>query len=180
RAELGTFTGDDWNNTIKLLRTRAGITNTALPTTVDTYLQQNYFPNISDPALLEIRRERGIELALEGFRYYDLFRWKAGNLLQMTYTGIYVPAMNTLYDLNQDGKPDVSFVSTIPTTKVSGVYYFLIDNTQVRLSNGTSGTIVWLSNITREWDDYKYYYPIPYNELVLNHNLVQNLGWDHP
>jgi len=180
KAELGTFTGTDWNNTIQLLRARAGIPNSPLPTTADPYLQQNYFPGISDPVLLEIRRERGIELALEGFRYYDLFRWGFGNLLTMPYTGLYVPAMNTLYDLNGDGKPDVSFVSAIPSSKVSGVYYFLIDNTQARLSQGTYGTLIWLSNITREWDDYKYYYPIPFNELVLNPNLQQNAGWDHP
>jgi len=91
-----------------------------------------------------------------------------------------VPAMNTLYDLNGDGKPDVSFVTSIPANKVAGVYYFLIDNTQTRLTDGTSGNLIWLNNITREWDDYKYFYPIPYNELVLNRNLVQNGGWDHP
>jgi len=180
KAELGTFTAADWDLTIKPLRARAGITNTAMPATADVYLQQNYFPGISDPVLLEIRRERGIELALEGFRYNDLFRWKSGRLLQMTYYGLYVPAMNTLYDLNGDGKPDVSFVGAIPSTKVSGVYYFLIDNSQVRLTQGTKGNIVWLNNITRQWDDYKYYYPIPYNELVLNRKLVQNPGWDHP
>jgi hypothetical protein len=180
KAELGSFTAADWNASIKLLRARAGITNTAMPSTVDTYMQQNYFPAISDPALLEIRKERGIELALEGFRYDDLLRWNAGHLLQMTYNGLYVPAMNTLYDLNGDGKADVSFVSSIPATKVPGVYYFLIDNSQTKLSAGTSGNLIWLDNIAREWDDYKYFYPIPYNELVLNRNLVQNPAWDHP
>lgn len=180
KAELGTFTLSDWNATIKLLRVRAGLTNTDMPTVVDAYLQQNYFPGISDPVLLEIRRERGVELALEGFRYYDLFRWDLGGLLTMPYTGLYVPAMNTLYDLNGDGKPDVSFVTATPANKVAGVYYFLIDNAQARLSQGTYGTLIWLSNITRQWSDYKYYYPIPYNELVLNPNLKQNDGWDHP
>jgi len=180
KAELGTFTSSDWDKSVKLLLARAGITNTAMPVTVDTYMQQTYFPAVSDVAILEIRKERAIELALEGFRYDDLMRWKAGDLLQMTYTGLYVPAMNTLYDLNGDGKPDVSFVTSIPANKVAGVYYFLIDNTQTRLTDGTSGNLIWLNNITREWDDYKYFYPIPYNELVLNRNLVQNGGWDHP
>lgn len=180
KAELGTFAPADWNASIKLLRARAGLTNTAEPSTVDTYMQTNYFPSISDPLLLEIRKERGIELALEGFRYDDLLRWKAGDLLKMTYNGLYVPAMNTLYDLNGDGKPDVSFVSTIPGTKVPGVYYFLIDGSQTKLSAGASGNLIWLENIPREWVDYKYFYPIPYNELVLNRNLVQNTGWDHP
>ncbi|HVW62328.1 MAG TPA: RagB/SusD family nutrient uptake outer membrane protein [Puia sp.] len=180
RAELGPLDAADWNATIKPLRARAGLTNTDMPSTPDVYMNQNFFPDISDATLLEIRKERGIELALEGFRYDDLKRWNAGDLLKKQYLGLYVPAMNTLYDLNGDGKPDVSFVSSTPATKVSGVYYFIIDGSQAALSNGTSGNIIWLNNIARDWDTYKYFYPIPYNELVLNHNLVQNTGWDHP
>ena len=81
----------------------------------------------------------------------------------------------SLHDLNGDGKPDVSFVSATPSSKVSGVYYFLIDNAQARLSNGTYGTLIWLNNITREWDDYKYYYPIPFNKLVLSQSNVRRV-----
>lgn len=180
KAELGSFQQADWNNTIGVLRARAGITQTGMPTQPDAYLEQHYFKGIHDAALLEIRRERGVELALEGLRYNDLFRWKCGDLLTMEYKGIYVPAMNVLYDLNEDGKDDVCFVSTIPAKKVPGVYYFLIDNDQSKLSSGTSGNIIWLDNITREWQDYKYYYPIDYDELVLNPSLEQNSGWDHP
>ena len=180
KAELGTFTQTDWDATIGVLRTRAGIPNSTIPAVADSYLQQNYFPDITDAALLEIRRERSIELCLEDFRYDDLIRWKAGSLLEKPYTGLYVPAMNSLMDLNEDGKPDVSFVSSIPSTKVPGVYYFLVDNDQSKLSQGTKGVLIWLDNIDREWDDYKYFYPIPYNELVLNPGLVQNAGWDHP
>lgn len=71
KAELGSFTSEDWAITIGALRGRAGITGglTALPTTIDPYLQNTYFPEISDPVLMEIRRERGIELAIEGFRF---------------------------------------------------------------------------------------------------------------
>lgn len=177
KAELGSFEETDWNNTIKPLRARAGLTNTALPAAADPYLQAHYFPAITDKALLEIRRERGVELALEGFRFYDLVRWKLGNLLTMTYDGIYVPAMDTPIDLNEDNKPDVAFVTATPPNKVPGVYYFLLDGSQTRLSNGTSGNLIWLSNIDREWKDYKYLYPIPYNETVLNPDLGQNPEW---
>ncbi|HTN38142.1 MAG TPA: RagB/SusD family nutrient uptake outer membrane protein [Arachidicoccus sp.] len=180
KAELGSFQSSDWDKTIRLLRRRAGLQMTDMPAQPDSYLQQHYFPGIQDAALLEIRRERGIELALEGLRYDDLFRWKKGDLLTMQYKGLYVPAMNTLYDLNEDGKDDVSFVTTIPSKKKPGVYYFLIDNDQSKLSDGTSGVIIWLDNITREWSDYKYLYPIDYDELVLNPKLEQNAGWDHP
>lgn len=177
RSERGVFNAADWDATIAPLRRRAGITVTTMPATADLYLKQNYFPEISDPVLLEIRRERGIELALEGFRYDDLKRWRAGKLLQNQYDGMYVPALNTLIDLNEDGKMDVSFVESIPATKVPGVYYFLIDKVQFKLSGGASGNLILFDNLERKYQDYKYFYPIPYNEIVLNGNLVQNPDW---
>jgi hypothetical protein len=84
KAELGTLTDADWAMTIGALRERAGITGglTTKPTVVDPYLQETYFPDITDPVILEIRRDRGIELAMEGFRFYDLMRWKRGELLE--------------------------------------------------------------------------------------------------
>lgn len=177
KAELGTLSTADWNATIALLRQRAGITAAPFPTIADTYLQQNYFPEIDNAVLLEVRRERGIELALEGFRYDDLLRWKAGKLLEKQYDGMYVPALDALMDLNEDGKMDVCFVTAIPATKVPGVYYFLIDNVQFKLSNGASGNLILFSNLQRKFEDYKYFYPIPYNEIVMNGNLVQDPRW---
>lgn len=185
KEELGTLTDEDWSNTIGALRARAGITGglTAKPTVVDPYLQQNYFPNISDPVLLEIRRERSIELAWEGFRFYDLVRWKRGELLEQPWTGMYVPALNSLMDLNNDGIPDVAFVQVDPTNPVQGVTYVNIaptingkDNPQ-QLTNGTYGELTWLNNSPREWDDKKYYYPIPETAILKNPKLGQNPGW---
>lgn len=177
KAELGAFTADDWDKTIKLLRTRAGITNTSMPAGADTYLQQNYYPDITDAVLLEIRRERGVELVLEGFRYDDLKRWKAGKLLEKQYDGMYVPAMDTPYDLNEDGKPDVAFVTQVPANKVPGVYYFIIDGQQFKLSDGNKGRLILMDNLPRKFEDYKYLYPIPYDEIVLNPALEQNPQW---
>lgn len=177
KAELNSFTATEWDATIKLLRERAGITNSPFPIAADPYLKQKYFPDISSPALLEIRRERAIELVMEGFRYDDLKRWKMGKLFEMDYIGLYVPALNVLNDLNEDGKPDVSFVKTIPANKVAGVYYFLIDDKQVKLTEGDKGNLVWVINIQKKFEDFKYYYPIPYNEIVLNGKLQQNPGW---
>lgn len=177
KAELNTFTSGDWDKTIKPLRARAGIANATMPITADTYLQQNYYKDITDPVLLEIRRERGIELVLEGFRYDDLKRWKAGRLLENQYDGLYVPAMDTPYDLNEDGKLDVAVVTKVPATKVPGVYYFIIDNVQNKLSDGTKGRLILMDNLTRSYDDYKYLYPIPYDEITLNPALAQNPLW---
>lgn len=177
KAESGTFTATDWDETIKILRARGGIQNASMPVVADSYLIANYFPDISDPVLLEIRRERGIELALEGFRYNDLMRWKSGKLLEIPYVGMYVPALDVTYDLNEDGKQDVSFVKTIPATKVPGVYYFLIDDVQFKLSEGDKGNLILLDNLDRSFEDKKYFYPIPFNEIVLNPNLDQNPDW---
>jgi hypothetical protein len=185
KEELGTFTDQDWSNTIGALRARAGITGglTAKPTMVDSYLQSNYFPGISDPVLLEIRRERSIELAWEGFRFYDLMRWKKGNLLSEPWTGIYVPSLNTLMDLNNDGIPDVAFVQTALANPVAGVSYVNVApiingkaNPQ-QLTNGTYGELTWLKDQPREWNDKKYLYPIPESALLKNAKLGQNPGW---
>src|SRR5258708_967779 len=178
KSELGAFTPADWNNTIALLRTRAGLTNTSYPATADTYLQQNYFPNISDAALLEIRRERSIELMCEGLRFDDIRRWKTGQLMNMPYNGVYVPQMNTPYAMNGDGVLNVSFVTAAPASgAIPGGYYYTINGTFVKLTQGAQGNIIWLANATRVWDDKMYYYPIPTSEIVLNPNLKQNPGW---
>jgi starch-binding outer membrane protein, SusD/RagB family len=178
RAELGTFTTDDWAQTIALLRKRAGITDLSMPTTLDQYMKDNFYTNITSIPLMEIRRERDIELAAEGFRYTDLKRWKEGKLLEKQKDGIYVPQEGQLLDLNSDGKPDVAFVTTTPPAPVAGVVYFKINNGIAKLEKGTSGKLIYQLNLTPTYPDYKYYAPLPYTELLLNENLAQNLGWD--
>jgi hypothetical protein len=186
KAELGTLTDADWALTIGKLRTRAGITGglTTKPTVVDTYLQSKYFPGITDPVILEIRRDRGIELCMEGFRFYDLIRWKRGELFAMEWNGMYVPALVTPMDLNEDGVMDVAFYQgTKPSPAVSGVTYIDVSNTvggkpnAQKLKNGTSGELTWLNTVPRVWADKNYYYPIPEADRLMNTNLVQNPGW---
>ncbi|RXK81456.1 RagB/SusD family nutrient uptake outer membrane protein [Filimonas effusa] len=177
KAELGEMNNDLWNTTIAALRKRAG-TGTQPPATADKYLQQVYFPEISDPFLLEIRRERGIELVYEGFRYADLLRWKKGHLLEMQWKGIYVPAMDQPMDLDGNGTPDVSFVKTIPATKVPGVVYYVIDGSAARLTEGTKGFVTWRDDEKRSFPDKKYFRPIANADYVLNPKLGQNKGWE--
>lgn len=68
KFESGEFTETVWDNTIKLLRERAGFTNAAA---------LNYDSSLSSTALQTvIRNERRSELAMEGLRIFDIRRWK--------------------------------------------------------------------------------------------------------
>lgn len=145
---------------------------------MDPYLQSTYFPGLSDPVLLEIRRERGIEMVLEGLRFFDILRWKRGELMEMEWRGFYVPAVDEYMDLNEDGIQDVYFyIGTPPETQESGVFYINVGSDPRVLSNGTFGESIWMNDIPKEWDDKKYFYPIPQQHLFVNPNLGQNPGW---
>jgi hypothetical protein len=186
KAELGTLTDQDWAVTIGVLRSRAGITGglTAKPIVADPYLIANYFPGINDASILEVRRERGIELSLEGLRFSDILRWKRGQLMDQEWNGFYVPALNTPLDLNEDGILDVAFYQGAkPSPAAAGVTYVDVStnigtakNSQ-QLKNGTSGELTWMNEIPRKWDDKMYYYPIPQADLQRNPALGQNQGW---
>ncbi len=70
-AELGELTQTDINNTINLLRTRAGIVGISLASIPDDPARDS---DVS-PLLWEIRRERRCELMMDGFREWDIRRW---------------------------------------------------------------------------------------------------------
>lgn len=187
KTELGTLTDADWALTIGELRKRAGITSglTNKPTQADAYMKSVYFPEISDPVLLEIRRERGIELVGEGFRLQDLIRWHKGNLMEINWNGFYVPALDVPMDLNADGAPDVCFTFQEDVKDpVKGVTYVNVAPTKggtvnpQQLSEGTKGELIWLNNIEKTWTDKNYLYPIPESALLMNDKLGQNPGWE--
>ena len=185
KAELGTLTDADWALTVGKLRERGGITGglTTKPTQADPYLVTNYFPGISDPSILEIRRERGIELSIEGFRFSDILRWKRGQLMEQEWNGFYVPALVSPMDLNEDGILDVAFYQGTAPAPVAGVTYVNVSATvsgktnSQQLKNGNSGELTWMNEIPRKWDDKMYYYPIPQEDLQKNPALGQNPGW---
>ncbi len=185
KAELGELTDADWAKTIGTLRARAGIQSgvTSLPNTIDPYLQTTYFPDITDPVILEVRRERAIELALEGFRFYDLVRWKRGELMKQAWRGMYVPLLDTPMDLNEDGINDVIFVEKMPSV-LSGNYTYVAVGATLnnsinpqRLTGGDHGELTWLDNQLRMWEDKNYLYPIPEGDYLDNPKLGQNPGW---
>lgn len=185
QAELGALTDNDWSKTIGVLRARGGITSglNTKPTQVDTYLQNRFFPGITDPAILEIRRERAIELSFEGFEWSDICRWKVGDLVTKVWDGIYIPQLDTPYDMNGDGVLDVCFTKNLNPVQVPGVYYLYVGAT---LQNGASSnaqlgddghTLVFMKDQIRTWNDKLYFYPIPASALVMNPKLGQNPGW---
>jgi hypothetical protein len=103
--------------------------------------------------ILEIRRERRVELAGEGFRFDDLMRWKAGPLIEnpMTILGMkLVPSVKNQYPPSQ--------VNSIP----------------LNLQNYIE---VYPSVTSRAWNDKMYLYPIPIQEITLNPKIQQNPGW---
>src|SRR5690606_18748365 len=84
KAELGQLSQADLDRSIKLLRDRVdmpGLNMQEANASPDPYLLSEY-PNVNQGAqtgvILEIRRERRVELVKEGHRYRDLLRWKEG------------------------------------------------------------------------------------------------------
>src|SRR5690606_2584614 len=111
-AELGRQTLGNRAESMGALRERAGIsgrTLTTLPTVADPCLVDYYRGQCTDPVLLEVVRERAVELVFEGLRPDDLIRWHLGELFEdAPMNGMYVPGLGE-YDLNGDGVMDVLF-----------------------------------------------------------------------
>lgn len=190
KAELGTVTQDDINRTINLLRSRVGMPGldiAAANADPDPYLKDKHtgYPQVALKntdnvgLILEIRRERTIELLQEGFRYYDVIRWAEGATFECQLLGIYFPGEIT-YDLNEDGVDDITiYEKTAP--EVTGKLVYQIGE-DITLSEGNSGRVEFHKE-TRpadwKWDAGKdYYYPIPVEDRSLTQGaLTQNPGW---
>ena len=197
KAELGTLTQDDIDKTIKLLRDRVGMPNldmAAANAHPDPYLlsPETGYPNVTGEnvgVILEIRRERAIELFQEGYgRYFDLMRWKAGYCLNQPMYGMYIPGPNA-YDFGDDSK----YTFYLGESSASGTRYMIFDPANPDLPSkdeifylvdpntgnlATAGVRDALHSVSHSFDESKhYFYPIPENDLLLNTNLVQNPNW---
>lgn len=184
KAELGSLSQNDLDMTVNRLRARVGMPDldmAAANASPDPYLSAaaTGYPNVAGTnkgVILEIRRERGVELIMEGFRYFDMMRWKEGKAFEQPMYGLYFPGPGA-YDLDGNGTLDFA-LNTDGTNYTAAVAYKI--GVDVLLSNGTSGYISPHQNSARTWDEGKdYLYPIPYEELALSKGgLVQNPGWD--
>ena len=201
-AELGTLTQDDLKISIKKIRDRVGMPNIdmdAANANPDPYLcaLESGYQNVTGPnkgVILEIRRERTIELLLEGFRYYDIIRWKEGKIFEQPYKGMYFPGLTKgsgenrydVFDMN-DGtvgdkeKVDICiYTGKKPSVKNIRKFYKLGD--EFVLTDGDKGNIIChdIEKEPRQWrEDRDYLYPIPTQERLLsNGTLSQNPNWD--
>ena len=96
----------------------------------------------------EIRRERTVELFLEGFRIDDLKRWKTAET-----------------EMPQDQLG----------VKITGTWYETNWSAQARPLN-SEGCIIMYNG--RTWAQKNYLYPLPQDQRQLNPNLTQNPGWE--
>jgi len=139
----------DYTKSINLLRNRAGMPNFSVITDANRLNYADWGYSVTDE-LNEVRRERAVELACEGFRYDDWRRWRAHNLF-LNKRPLGFPYLASEYaaslviPTNAAGFVD-PFMAIIP-----GGYNFIVGR--------------------------DYLESIPINERTLNPNLAQNPGW---
>lgn len=190
KAELGILEQSDIDRSIKLLRDRVGMPNMnkseieGLGSDPFLLAPETGYPNVAgqpqEALILEIRRERSVELFDEDMRHTDLIRWRNCQAYNHKFLGFYMADAEGQHDLDGNGTIDVWFYSDkapdanqIPTgcivRKIGEQTYF---------TEGKSGYIIANPVVDGNWNDEKdYYYPIPIDERSLNPNLTQNLNW---
>ena len=202
KAELGTLTQDDLKISIKKIRDRVGMPNIdmlAANANPDPYLcaPETGYRNVTGPnkgVILEIRRERTIELCLEGHRYYDIIRWKEGKMFEQPFLGMYFPGLTQgsgdnrydVFDMNDGTVGDTEKVDICIYTgkkpSVKNIRKFYKLGEEFVLTDGDKGNIIChdIEKEPRQWnEDRDYFFPIPTTERSLtNGALTQNPGWN--
>jgi len=154
-AELGTLDQAGLDMSINLLRDRAGMPHLMM----DVQMDPRYANDGVSALIVEIRRERRVELFMEGFRYDDLRRWKQGKKLENPDLGIrWDDAMQA--EINPEGA-----AATVKSTMVDGVPY-------IEVYQGTDYEVP-------VFDETKHYlWPIPLSAIAQNPAITQTPGWN--
>lgn len=199
KAELETLTQSDIDNSINLIRTRVqmpGLDMAQANANPDAWLAEQY-PNVSGPnrgVILEIRRERRVEMACEGLRATDIKRWAVGDLFALNNEGAYIPALGAI-DLTGDAREDVAILANpadsvrlagLPADVKAGLTLYYLEKADgtddgFYLTEGDHGHIGFTSyqQVPRHFESPMHYYlPIPLTQVKLNPNLEQPFGWE--
>ncbi|MGB3851836.1 MAG: RagB/SusD family nutrient uptake outer membrane protein [Tunicatimonas sp.] len=152
-AELGQLTQADLDISINLLRDRVAMPRMDLGTLP---ADPRYAADGVSPLISEIRRERRVELYMEGHRYTDLMRWRQGKKLEQ-------PDLGIRWDAGAEARYEGALINTTVEPE-SG-------NTYVDVYQGTD----WVDPV---FDESKHYlWPIPLNVIAQNPEVKQNPGW---
>jgi hypothetical protein len=154
KAELGTINQTDVDNSINKLRNRVGMPNLVIAQiTTDPKWE---FPTLS-PIINEVRRERRVELACEGYRHDDIYRWAAADELIVGWK----PKGAILSQWN-----DAFSASVLAAFPVDAQGYIELFKNISAMSTG------YKFNVQRD-----YLSPIPIDQLTLNPAIKPNPGW---
>lgn len=189
KAELGeTITDSDLNYSVNKLRDRVGMPHMTASVQADPFLTNTDWGGFNNEVLLkadknkaiilEVRRERAVELGQEGFRWDDIRRWGEGQVYTRRMFGMYFPGVGE-YDIDGDGQVDVCLYNGGEAPATSAPNLLDISSTwQLSGNDGKSGMIEYRKGYPGRWDEnIDSLYPIPTQELELNPNLTQNPGW---
>jgi starch-binding outer membrane protein, SusD/RagB family len=153
KAELGNISQADLDMTINKLRDRVAMPHLTMGVPMDP----RYANDGVSALIVEIRRERRLELFMEGHRYNDLRRWKQGKKMV-------IPTMGMRWDDAAKARFPGSVVKSA-VDPVSGKTY-------VDVYQGTD----WANPV---FDEGRHYlWPIPLNVRAQNPNVKQNPGWN--
>jgi len=155
KAELGTLNQQDIDRSVNLLRSRAGMIGMQLSSIAHDPAWK--FPGLS-AAINEVRRERRVELACEGFRHDDIFRWAAAGSLIKNWKPLGAKRKQWETQFTSE------ILNKYPTNSEGYIEYF-------RNVPGMSAGFQF-----RENKDYLL--PLPADQMVLNSRLApNNPGW---
>ncbi len=181
------ITQDDIDFSINPIRKRAGMPDMDLAW-CNANPDNNYmgsarygFRNVKGEnkgVILEIRRERMVELAQEGeFRWYDLMRWKEGKCIEQDILGQYFPGPGE-YDFDGDGVMDICLYEGEDAPETQARLIYEIGKNPIVLTGGNKGYVDPYRTQKHQFDESRdYLKPLPTGELSMNRNLVQNPGW---
>ncbi|NLU90485.1 RagB/SusD family nutrient uptake outer membrane protein [Chitinophaga sp. Ak27] len=162
KAELGQAAQADVDMSVNLLRRRVGMPDLIIANITN---DPNWlFPSLS-PLINEIRRERRVELAVEGYRHDDIWRWAAADKLIKGWNPKGAKRSQFLGIPNgSGGNFDATLTSLYPVDEYDYITPY---------KNNVVGTSGYDFKTDRD-----YLSPIPTDQLILNPNLnPQNPGW---